>query len=195
MAVRFYLLPLQPASGIGAIADGNYARPKYVLEAGVSRCDCAPYGLETTYLVAADVTGAQHTALAANGDVTALPLDIDQQIGGNLAAVQSALEALRIPAGWVTSGMTYHTVLAVVRRLFAFLQRFGGISRKSIFDAGITLDSTISQLTQNQRNVLQAAADAFAIDTSTITGATTIRQALKIVSDQMPPVTMFGVSL
>lgn len=196
MAVRFYLVPLQLAvPGGGGIAEGNYNRPKYFLEAGVSLTDSAPYGIDNTYLVAADVTNVQHSAINANADVTSIPLDIDQQIGGALAAVQSALEALRIPSGWVTATMTYRFVLSIVRRIFQFLQRFSGISRKSIFDSGITLDSTIGQLTVNQRQALQNAADNFGLDTSTITGTTTIRQALKIVADQMPSVSMLGVTL
>lgn len=186
--VRVYVVP-KAGTGIGH--DGLH--PKYFREAGVSDWEQLDYGLEDAFLVVADVTPTQHTSLASNLDVIALPQDLTQPIGPTaLTTVQQKLEGLHIPAGWVTEGMTYKQILTVVGKGFLFMERFDGINGRTFFEAGITLDTRINQLTQAQRNALVATADSFGLDTSGVTGPMLVRQALKLIWDQLPGFTLHG---
>jgi hypothetical protein len=187
VTVRFYIVPRE---GAGTAKD-DY-RPKYVRDMGVE-FDSWDYGLEPTFLVAAEVTTPQHTSLASNIDVVAIPQNLDATISATaLPIVQSNLEALHIPAGWVTTSHTYRDVLRIVGKLFQFMQRFDGIHARIFFESGITLDTRINQLTQAQRDALNAAAASMGLNTSSITGPMLIRQALKILGDQMPAFVLKG---
>jgi hypothetical protein len=93
---RVYLIPTTGTGGVVNSAP-DPVRPKYVREAGLSYLQVT-YGRQPVALVFTDVTAGQHTALAANGDVVAIPANIDTTVGANLATVQNALEALNIPA-------------------------------------------------------------------------------------------------
>lgn len=182
MAVRFYFVPKAGASPV---------KPKYIGDLGVTWAS-VDYGQEQTYLVGADVTTAQHNSISANADVTSVPANLDNQVGANLATVQAALENLKIPADWITSGMTYRQILSLIIKLFRILQRLLGRWATTIFEAGITLATTMAELTQAQRDRLQDVADSFGIDTSNVTGATTIRQALRFLAQQLPGCVLMG---
>ena len=196
MAVRIYIVPR-----VGSGTATDLWRPKYIVDGIGTNLLSGPsahvgYGLEPVYLVAADVTNAEHTALAANSDVTAVPANLDATLGANLATVQAKLEAFGIPSGWVTGAMTYRTVVKWVIRLFFISQRLNGMSNVGLLPQGVTLDSTISDLTQTQRDKLSAAAESLGADTSGVTGATTIRAALKALADQLPsPAQILGLPL
>lgn len=196
MALRFYLVP----KTIVTRPPGSTA-PKYVGDQAfwiglglplITNWAAMDYGLENTMLVGAQVSAAQQTTVAGQSDVTVIPANLDSAIGGALSAVQAALEALHIPAGWVTSGHTYRQVIGKVGRLFQILQRFTGRERRTFFESGVTLDTAISALTTAQRTALLATAQSLALDTSAITGATLMRQALKLVLDQLPAFTLMG---
>lgn len=180
--IRFYIVP--------KIGDGltpfTAFRPAYVSDLGVP-FGSMDYGREDTMLVGAEVTGAQHTAISANGDVTSIPLNLDDTVSaGALPTVQTTLEGLKIPAGWVTTSHTYRQVIGIVGRIFMLMQRFYGLNAAAtFFEPGITLDTRINQLTANQRNRLQAAASALGLDTSFVTGPMTIRVVLKTWADAM----------
>lgn len=191
MAWRFYLVP---TIGQGSpITDPR--RPKYInhVTTPTIRWRAMHYGLEPVSLLAADLTGGQHTALVANSDVVSIPTNIDATISaGALTAVQTNLAALNIPSEWVTTAHTYRDVLRLVGKVFQVAQRLRGRFGHRLFESGITLTTTLSQLTQNQRDHLVAAADSFGIDTSQATGATTIRTCLRVLAQQLPP---FGLAL
>lgn len=186
MALRFYLVP--------KIGDGltpmTAVRPKYVadLSVGFAAMD---YGREDLMLVGVDVSVAQHTSIAANADVTVIPSNLDATIGVNLAAVQASLEGWNLPAEWVTSGMTYRFVIGKVGRLLTFMQRFRTRDVGRFF-ATTTLDALVSSLTQAVRAAIQDVAASLDIDASAITGAMTVRHALKILLDQMPGFALMG---
>lgn len=188
MALRFYVVP---KVGTGASME-DPLRPKYIPELG-QLWSAMDYGKEGTMLAAADVTSAQHTALAANADVTAIPAALDSTVtNGALTTIRAQLEALKIPAGWVTTAHTYRQVVGAVGRIFMLMQRFDGMFRRVFFETGIQLDTRMNQLTAGQRQALQQAADSFGLNSSTVTGATTVRQVLKIWIDQMGPFTLHG---
>jgi hypothetical protein len=154
------------------------------------------YGNEPTMLVAAEVTNAEHTAIAANADVIVVPANLDNTIGANLATVQAALESLNIPADWITAGMTYRAVLKWIARLFLICQRFQGLAGGRLFPAGITLASTVGDLSASVRQKLTQGAQSLGLDTSNITLATTMRAALKDLGNQMTlPISLGGQAL
>jgi hypothetical protein len=188
MALRFYLVPkiFDSTGPIPAF------RAKYLAELGVAY-NAMNYGREDTMLVGVQVTTTQATTLAANLDVTAIPLDLDSNVSsGALVTVQNALEALKIPGDWVNTATTYRQVIGTVGRIFQFMQRFDGLNQRTFFQSGITLDTRANQLTTAQRNTLQDAAIALGLDTSFVQSTTTVRTMLKTWVQAMGPFTLMG---
>lgn len=181
-AQRFYLLP---KTGDG-LSRATGFQPKYLEAAGIPVLMSMSYGREPVYLVLVDVTAGQHTALSGNADVVALPLNLDTTVGGQLATVQNALETLKIPGQWVTAQTTYRQVVNMVERIFRLWQKLDGLYGMSVFASGATLNTTLGQLTQTQRDRLKFTAGAFGVDTSGASANTTLRQAIKAFADAMP---------
>jgi hypothetical protein len=184
MSLRFYVMPV---IGTGT-SFTDAIRPAYVGDGQLSSHSWAAmdYGNEPTMLVMGDVTPSEQTAIAAHADVIAAPADLTALVGSNLVTVQTALESVNIPADWVTSGMTFRAVLRWVSSLFQILQRFNGLQGGRFFPVGITLNSTVGDLSAGQRQKVQAVADSLGLNTAGITLTTTIRAALKILADQQP---------
>jgi hypothetical protein len=192
MALRFYLVPEAFYTLPGTSVQIRY--PKYftpdLLRVNASFQD---FGAEPVFLVAADVTPAQHTALAANADVAAAPSDLTTTVGGNLATVRAKLTAFKIPNDWITSGMTWATVLRWIWRLGFLMQRF---QRFGQFFQSLDLASTVSDLPQQRRTNLATAAQSLGLDTSGITGTMTLQDALKLLGNQIAvPAKLAGVTL
>jgi hypothetical protein len=184
---RFYVVP---KVGSGTFADPF--RAKYFRELGV-QFSAMDYGKEDSMLVGAEVTGAQHTTLAANLDVIAIPTALDNNVSSAaLTTIQNKLEGLKIPAGWVTTSHTYRQVVGAVGRIFMLMQRFDGLHMRTFFGSDITLDTRINQLTVQQRTDLQTAASSLGLDTSFVTGPMTIRTVFKTWIDNMGPFTLHG---
>jgi hypothetical protein len=184
--MRYYVVP---RSGTGQFPTPY--EPKYFNQfadpSALPFVGTMDYGLENVFLVAADLTPAQHTAVTANADVLAVPSPIDANVSAlALPTVQAKLEAGNIPADWVTTAMTYQQVLSRVLRLVTLMQRFNGLFGR-LFAGGATLDTRINQLPVNARNALVSAAQSLGADTSTIQGTTLLRTALVIVADQLFP--------
>lgn len=199
MAVRFFLVP---KVGIGTVPDPF--RPKYVnpgdLGAGWNlqgRWSAMDYGFEQAFLLKADLTATEATTLSAQTDVLAVPANLDAQVSGAaLPTIQSKLEALNLPGNWITTALTYRQALKTVRRVISFMQRYQGLfPADRVFDAGITLDTRLNQLTQAQRQRLQDVATSLGLDTSGVTTTMTIRQALRQMADQLPDITVGGETL
>jgi hypothetical protein len=145
-------------------------------------------------LLAAYVTPAQHTILAAQTDVLAIPVPLDSNVSGAaLSRVQSVLESMNIPGSWVTTSFTYRQVIGTVGKVIAIAQRYNGLfGTQKLFESGITLDTQWNQLSQAQKNRLQAVADDLRLDTSGITNQMTLGQILKAIADQLPSFGMEG---
>ena len=188
MAIRFYIVP--------AIGDGltpaTVIRPRYIHGQGlVGRW--MPFGLDGSYLCGVDVTPAQHNTISSQPDVLTIPQNLDATISGvALNAVKAGLESVKVPAEWVTTAMTYRQVLGFVGRVCLFLQRFRGMHRRKLHEAGITLDTTLGELTVAQRDAIRAVAEDFGLDYSGATLATTIRQMFRAVATQLPSFTLMG---
>lgn len=188
MAIRFYITSQTGDSTTGF-------RPAHFEGLSYTAMD---YGRDDTFLVMADVSAGQHTTIAANADVVVVPLNIDNEIGGALATVQAELEALLIPADWVTAQMTYKDLLRITAKAFQIMQRFSGLYGRSFFSGGITLSTRMNQMTAGQRAELEAAITSLAatmqivIDLSSIVGASTVRHVLRTSIDQIPSRILLG---
>ena len=112
MSINVYIMP---STGAGTSSDPR--RGKYWDQlVGLDRVEM-DYGLEPVFLVAAkDVPPSVDSSITANADVTVVP-DLSTTVAGRLAATQTALESLNIPSGWITSAMTFGTVVRVVMEI------------------------------------------------------------------------------
>lgn len=192
MSVRMYIVP---KIGDGLTPNTAFA-PKYIVDlqnaqGQLIRFNARDYGMEPVFLVAAEVTNAQHTALAANVDVVTVPQNLDALINLTaLATVQQRLEDLRIPAGWVTTSHTYRDVMRITGRVMQFFGRFQVRHLRTLFEAGITLDTRMNEMTQVQRDRIADVMASFGIDASWVTNTTTLRALLKGIADRLPAFTM-----
>jgi hypothetical protein len=141
-------------------------------------------GNEPWCIVVADVSTAIHNQLAAFADVRVIP-DLDTTVGAQVGQVQTLLEEMNIPAGWVAGGQTYRTVIRVVAAMFQFLQVLQGrFPNVRLFDTGVTLATRFNQLPAGVRSNLQDVAASLGYDTSSLVGSSTIRVILKAMADQ-----------
>ena len=193
MAQRFYLVPEE--------STGTHRGPKYFawrFGAGTYQAiDWIDYGAEPAFLVLADLSGVDHTALAAEVDSIAVPSNLDNNISAiALSQVKDALELLNIPSNWMTVSNTYRQVLKAVTVMFFILQRLNAkIGTEKLFSSN-TLDTRFNQLPQKIRQDLKAAGDELGYDTTGLTGTSTIREILKTIADQqIDPIVIGGVEL
>lgn len=195
MAVRFYIVP---KTGDGLTPDTAFS-PKYVAELLDStqpgRWRVRDYGMEPVMLVGANVTPEEHATITNNVDVISIPQNLDATISLTaLSTVQNRLEALRIPAAWVTTSNTYRDVLRVVYRVFSVFGRFWALYGKTVFESGITLDTRMNEMTAGQRNALSnVLTNSLGLgDLSWITNTATMRQVLKGAADRLPAGSLMG---
>jgi hypothetical protein len=164
--VSFYLVPIE---GSGTLADPR--RPKYVRALGVAWL-MVDFG--DSAIVWANATPTQDATIGANADATVVPV-LDSSIA--VSATQTALDGLNIPSQWLSAGMTYRQVLRVVVGMAQLVQYVTGVLGQSLTVAG-HLGDTFNSLPLGVRNALTSAAAAFGVDTSGLTGSSTLRQIL-----------------
>ena len=189
MADRLYLMPL--------VLDARNRRvPKYHADfAGLSWA-AQDYGPEPWCLVGVRaIPDALHTTISADADVNAFPLlaNFGNQIGGNLAAVQAAMENAAIPAGWVAATMTWNTLFRGVLLIFQFNQRFNGLMPNvRLFDPNdnITLSTLMRNLPAGVWDALKQTARSFGIDTTSVGPDGTMRDFYQVVRQNFPNITM-----
>lgn len=186
MTVRFYIEPLERN------AAGNQRGPKYFNW----RFDPDPPALVTTTwsildygdidrcVICAEMSTAQHNALVANADVLALPANLDSTYTvATRNAARTFLEQYNIPAGWISTGMTYRISLRIVSALFLYMQRVSTIIGHSLTLPDGWLDLTVSQIPAEIRDAMAQAASEQGFDYSSVTGSTTVRAVLKVMAD------------
>jgi hypothetical protein len=165
--MSFFIVPIE---GSGIRHDAR--RPKYVPALGVA---WAMVDFGDTAIVWANSTSAQEAIVGANSDAFVVP-PADNAV--SVSATKSALEALSVPAQWVTAGMTYRMVLRVVVGMAQLVQYVrDALGQTSLVVAG-HLDDTFNSLPIGVRGALTQAAVAFGVDTSGLSGASTLRQIL-----------------
>lgn len=183
--IRFYILPIE--------LNGTARGPKYLNwrydpdPPALVTCSWGlmDYGLINAALVAANVTQEQHEALAAEIDVAAAPLNIDQLIGAPaIPQIQAIMEQLRIPAEWMDITYTYRQILRMIAGLFQFAQRHHGLHREPLIDSTAQLDLRWNQVPGDRQARILATADSLGYDYSAIENTWLIRRILKHLADQ-----------
>jgi len=196
--VNFYIVPVVLDDAHGEVHVPKYlspsTTPNWVTTTGDSTA-VIHYGRENIALVAANLTPAEHASVAAQPDVLSFPAgNLDAPVSDiNLAALQAALEGVKIPAGWINGTHTYREVIRFTRQLFLIFQRYLGQHGESLFDSGVTLTTRWNQLPVGVREKLRTVADQLQLDTSAITQTMTIRQILRLLGPQLPSVTVMGI--
>lgn len=149
-------------------------------------------------LVYSPCDAATDAAVTANVDTKRLPDNLDSNPNAAaVTAIQTFLENNNIPAGWVTTAMTWRTIVRDVVSMFLFVQRYQGIGGPSVFSGGVTLNSTFASLPLAVRTALQQAAAAQNFDTSSLSAASTLRQILRAMGLQWgaQPILIGGLSI
>jgi hypothetical protein len=179
MAYRLYITPV-----IGSGVPGDSRRPKYIADLGVSWA-AMDYGFQPIFLVAANVTPAQHTALITNSDLTAFPADLATNVGGGgVTTAQNALEAAFIPAQWVNGAMRWSEVARIVAGMFQFMQRLNVVlGNEVLIDTSAKLNVQWQAIPANYQTAITEAALSLGY---TFNPAPTdqLRALLKNLSDQ-----------
>jgi hypothetical protein len=174
MVWRLYVIPLE--TGVA------HPLPLYIKDIMTGYAMMA-YGRIPNALVSADTDDTQHATLIANTDVVAVPDDLDQQIGAALATVRTRLEAMSIPADWVTGTDTFRTVTRSVAGVFQFAQRYSGLYASPLPIVG-ALDLRWSQLSTTDRQRFLDCAIDLGYDLTFVTNNTPLRQIMKALADQ-----------
>lgn len=179
--IRVYIMPL-----IGAGGRVDPRRPKHADLAGVVAYGSVRYGEEGDTLCGFDLDQAAHDIIAADAEVLVLPLNLDNNLtAGAVTQAETFLESINMPGDWVNTTFTYREVLRLVGGAFLFQQRYASLSGQGqLFTGAMNLDRTVSSLTQQLRDDIQATADSFGYDSSPITGAWTLRQVVKHYGQQ-----------
>jgi NADH/NAD ratio-sensing transcriptional regulator Rex len=114
--------------------------------------------------------------------------------GAKLAAMQTALEALNLPAQMLTTATTDRLVIRGIMAIFSVAQCMQG-KGFNIFSAGVTLSTQLSALPVAARQALQDCAAFLGYDETGITLASTVRQLLTKLVQQASPSPMLGVTV
>lgn len=190
MATNVYVVPTETVTSPHGqqVQQGKYFA---VLQSGVSgQLTQFLYGPELTAMfIARDVDPAAHALMAAFPDCITVP-DLAQNVGAQRQAVENALEALNLPAGWVTTGMSYGSIVRFVAIFFLFMQAFRGRGGSRLFTGGVTLQTQWGDLPAGVRTTLAETAQQLGLNTSGVTANTRIRAILKGLADQWPLVSI-----
>jgi hypothetical protein len=218
MTVRFYVMPMVLIN-----AGGNLVhRPKYIpysYSGGVGvripvtgpplnpdpLLTSVPFhlvdqGIADICLLAADVDAAQHAALDSHVSepvqsdvVNAVPANLDNTIGANLAVTKTRMRAWNIPANWLTAGTTWRQLVRGIFAIFQVGQVLDGAGQTRLWPEGVTLNTTIAALDPTYSALLFQAIDGKGYDRSSITGASTMEDLMEILTSQAAPDMMLGV--
>lgn len=190
MVWRVYIMPaVWDASVVGPASTGATGRtPAYAGRNNPgewAKIKPSYYGWEPVVIVAVDATPAQHAAIQARSPLTTFPADLDAAVtAGNRAAVVASIEQWGFPGDWITAGMTSRQILQRLLALCELSQIIEGRNNARILPPGVTLATTLGELTTAQRRYLREAAESRGWDVSWATGTTTVREFLRRVSAQ-----------
>lgn len=191
MAYRLYIMPISlfQIPGDGGDDPGHDARkPKYSNDFLNKSWAMIDYGFEDTCLICIDVTPEQHTVLSGYNDVLAAPEDITGNPGPvAVDIIKDFLATINVPSNWVNTSRSWRTIIRIIGGVFRINQRYLGIRVKagdetpqSLFREGIDLNRTFSSLPNQMRADLQTIAFEMDIDTSGITGQSTLGEILQV---------------
>ncbi len=181
MTIRYYIVPIERV--------GTGRGPKYFKwRLGTGTIDCqwamVDYGLVDQAVVAADISDIDAATLAAAADVMAIPVALDNKLtSGAVSTAKTWLESIGVPAGWVTTALTYREVLRTVTALFLFMQRVCAILGRKVTVTKTALGTQFRNLPADVRAAITQAADEQGFDRSGVSNTTTLRVILKLMAD------------
>lgn len=142
---------------------------------------------ETTMIVAAEVDTVQHTYLAGQADVYALPENIDVTPSPQeLNAFEARLEAAYIAADWLSPSQTWREALRTVLGMFSTAGKYAVLVGNSILDDVTNLNTQYRNMPQTTQDALAQIATNMNYPWSEIRDNWTARRLLKWFSDQWP---------
>lgn len=188
MAFRLYIVPVV-GTGIGH----DLRRPKYFADGGIANPGSPvsmDYGFEPWFVVGADLSVSDDNFVVGQADAFAMPFDLSVTLNGSqVTNVKAKLEAIHVPAGWVTTALKWQDVVRPVLGMFEFMQRYGnvyaqqnGVAAPPIFN-GATLSTQFGTLAAAQQAAMISAAQSFGFSTAGLTSGTTLRVIIKALAD------------
>jgi len=198
MAPRLYVVPVV---GVGTKTDPRV--PKYFTGAtslltSQEEWGAMDYGFEPWMCAGADLSTADDGAIAARPDVFAIPTNLDATLTNpQVNQATNKLEAINIPADWITNQLTWRQVLRKVLGMFAYLQRYGVVysdatgSVAGLFTTGVTLATTYGSLPAVVESAMQTTMVSLGLATNLLLPASTLRVVLNGVGDQSSATSFF----
>lgn len=194
MAFRLYIVPQ-----VGTGTRTDVFRPKYFMSAldgtgtiGVLTTlvdfGTVDFGFEGWFVVGGDLSTSDDNLIVGQSDAFALPFDLSPTLtAGQVTNVQTKLEAIGVPAQWVTTSLTWLQVVRIVLHMLSLIQHFAAVHNVAGFTflQGANLSAALNTLPASVRQDLLTSATDLGLSTTGITGSTTIRAALKALADQM----------
>jgi hypothetical protein len=185
--LRYFLVPAVVVNGTrGPKYFTLTARHQTIPGTVLAQWEPIDFGNEPSMLVGTDISDAESATLAGMVDVTKFADDLDTPLGARLVAMQSALEALNLPAQMLTAATLDRTIVRGIMVIFNIGQCMQG-KGFNIFAPGITLATTMGSLGAAARTALTDCVDSFGYDRSGITLASTVRDLLTKLATQPPP--------
>ena len=186
MTTRLYIIP------VIHLTDLHYNVPAYLphrFHAATAGLEGVPwawttYLLEDVALLIADTSDTQHALLDAQAGVFPVAnLDGTIPNTGVRNRIRTALEDGFVPATWINTGMVYRNILRALAGMFHYHNRAVALAQGRIFTGGVTLSTTVSQLTTAQQAALSQAAQDVGVDYSGVTGATALRAVFLLANN------------
>ncbi len=164
MAVEFFFVPMviSPTEARGAVW------AKYAHDPAVSRWSHIRYSRTSSTLLMLDGTQTYLDFVAAQSDAYRICAEGDfteNILGPASVAIKNWLEALNIPANWISAADSYRQVLRGVIGIFMFTQRHEGLNGSGFFEDlaapenGFDLNTQWQNLNQSFRDTMQATID------------------------------------
>lgn len=186
MHIQYYILPIeiyiQPDSG------REYRGPKYISwrwGSGIQvQWSMKDYGRENTAVVAVNGEQSDHDFLSGFIDVYQFPENLDVNLSpANISAISTFLEAVFIPADWITPSDTFETALRTILGMFMSMQRYHGITGESFLDSGIAMNDQFRTWPPIAQTVFTDIWTHFGGDETDIKTNWTVRILLKNLAD------------
>lgn len=187
MTLRIYLMPI---TGAGTKEDPRRAKYADTHLSGF-QWQMMDYGDEPVCLVTADI-GSGHAALAAETDVFAFPVNLDDTIGVSIAGTVTVLEGVNIPGNWIKSTHTFRHIIGDIAAMFLLSQQHQGLGFGRLFPVGTTLNTTLGTLTSTARQNVIDSARGLNAGMSSLDNSSQLRQILIGTADQLRGRTTIG---
>jgi len=148
VTVDFFLTPVEQ---VGIYRGPSYFQWRFGTGTITANWSAMDYGfLSTMLILSKDIAPTDKSFLEAQSDVYTFPSDLDTPVTD--PAIDTFFEGLHIPTDWLTPSTTYRELLRQLAGMFAFNQRYGGISGgESVFGQGVTLETRWNSLTAQQQ--------------------------------------------